>query len=237
MSEGLRVLRVPDLLSLAEQAARWIADAAREAVARQGHCSIALSGGQTPRIVYQRLASPEQIPTVPWSALSVYFGDERCVSPQHPASNYRMVRESLFSVAPLHASQVHRMRGEDPDPNRAAGDYDQELPDALDILLLGVGADGHTASLFPGSSALNERGRKVVHSTAQVAPVDRLTITPRAIQAARAILVMAAGRDKADAIAHALLGPFSIVDVPAQLARGGTWILDDAAASRLSGDA
>jgi 6-phosphogluconolactonase len=202
------------------------------AILERGACALALAGGRTPEPVYRLLAAT---PNLDWSRVDVFFGDERAVPPDDPESNYGMVRASLLSRVPVPEDRVHRMEAERPDRDAAARAYDQALPPALDLLVLGVGPDGHTASLFPGSAALDERRRRVVPVTGPPPPAARLTITPPVIAAARRVVVLAAGADKAAAVARALEGPRSPKDTPAQLARRADWFLDRAAAARLTG--
>ena len=198
------------------EAAGRIAAAIRDAVAARGRCSVALAGGSTPRAIYPLLRG------LPWPSLDFYFGDERAVPTDDPESNYRMAKETLFGAHP--ESRVHRMEAERPDLDRAAEEYSQLLPDALDVLLLGMGPDGHTASLFPGSPALDERARKVVAVVGPKPPPRRLTITPPVIEAARTIFVLVRGADKAEAVKRAREGPWNPKDTPAQLARRGLWL-------------
>jgi 6-phosphogluconolactonase len=214
---------------LARVAAEWLAEQIRQSVRRGGRCALALSGGSTPRPAYERLAAQ---PAVPWEAVEVYFGDERAVPPADPASNYRMAREALIDRVGLPPARVHRMEADDPDLEAAAARYAAILPDALDLLVLGMGQDGHTASLFPGSPVLRE-SRKVVPAGAPVPPVQRLTITPPVIAAGRRVAVLVAGAAKAPVVAAVLHGPWQPEKFPAQLARHGTWLLDRAAASAL----
>jgi len=164
----------------------------------------------------------------------VFFGDERAVRPDHPDSNFRMVREALLRRVDLPPENVHRMEADAADADAAADRYAQLLPKATDVLVLGVGADGHTASLFPGSAALGERSRRVVPARAPKPPERRLTITPPVIAAARRVLILAAGSDKAEAVARALKGTGSAEEVPARLARAGVWFLDRSAARLLA---
>ena len=225
-------LVVGDAAELAERAAGWIASALIGAVAQQGRCALALTGGRTPGPVYHRLA---EWPGIPWTAVRVYFGDERAVPPSHPDSNFRLAERTLLSRVALSPVQIHRMEAERSDLEQAARDYAALLPARLDLLLLGIGADGHTASLFPGAAALSERERRVVPAVGGVPPRARLTITPPVIAAARDVLVLATGADKAAAVARALAGDAAPATVPAALARAGTWILDRAAATQLPG--
>ena len=216
---------------LARVAAAWIAEEVRRAAARGGRCALALSGGSTPRPAYERLATE---PGMPWSAVEIYFGDERAVPPTDPASNYRMAREALVDRVGLPAERVHRMEADGPDVEAAAARYAALLPDRLDVLVLGMGPDGHTASLFPRSPALRETRRKVVPARSPVPPVDRLTITPPVIASARRVAVITAGAAKAPVVAQVLRGPWRSEELPAQLAREGTWLVDRAAAAALA---
>lgn len=192
--------------------------------------SLALAGGSTPRAAYRRLAAE---PDLPWPRIRIYFGDERRVPPGHAESNYRMAREALLSHLPTRPAAVHPMDGDAADPEAAATAYAALLPDALDLLILGIGEDGHTASLFPGAPALREERRRVVPAVAPVEPRERLTITPPVIRAARRVVVLARGAGKAEAVARALEGPRDPAACPAQLARQGVWVLDLEAASAL----
>jgi 6-phosphogluconolactonase len=227
---AFRKVVAADEAELARLAAAWLADELRKSVARAGRCALALSGGSTPRPAYERLAAEDD---VPWASVEVYFGDERGVPPSDAHSNYRMAREALLDRVELPPGQVHRMEADDPDREAAAVRYAALLPSSLDVLVLGMGPDGHTASLFPGSPALRETGRKVVPAQAPVPPVERLTITPPVIAAARRLAVLAAGEAKAALVARVLRGPWRPEELPAQLAREGTWLLDRAAASAL----
>jgi 6-phosphogluconolactonase len=218
--------------ALAQRAAAWIAEAVRETVTRRGHCAIALAGGSTPAPVYRRLA---ETPELPWQHVLVFFGDERAVPPDDARSNFRLVNDNLLSRLAQPPARVHRMHAERADREAAAREYAAVLPDPLDLLLLGIGEDGHVASLFPHQPPLYETARRVVTTIGGVPLLARLTITPPVIQRARLLCVLAAGPGKATAVARALEGPDAIASVPAQLARRGTWILDRAAAAGLSG--
>jgi 6-phosphogluconolactonase len=160
--------------------------------------------------------------------------NERAVPPTDPASNYRMAREALIGRVGLTEERVHRMEADDPDLEAAAARYAARLPERLDVLVLGMGPDGHTASLFPRSPALHETARKVVPAQSPVPPVHRLTITPGVIASARRVAVITAGAAKAPLLAQVLRGPWRPEEFPAQLAREGTWIIDRAAASGLA---
>jgi 6-phosphogluconolactonase len=217
--------------ALAEQAAEWVAETIAGAVSERGHCTIALSGGTTPRAVYTRLARHHT--EVPWPAVDVYFGDERCVPPHHPESNFQMADQLLLRQVPIPRAQIHRMHAEWPDDEAAAREYAEILPDELDVLLLGMGIDGHTASLFPHAPSLDERDRRVVAVDSPVPPPKRLTITPPVISRARRVAVIVAGTEKAPTVERALEGRFDPHALPVQFALGGVWFVDRAAAALL----
>jgi len=177
-------------------AADWLTTAINKAVETRGRCALALAGGSTPRPVYWTMSQEPYASKVRWPKVWVFFGDERAVSPDHPDSNYGMAREALLRHVALPPEQVFRMEAERPDREVAAEQYARILPEQLDVLILGAGPDGHTASLFPRSPALDERSRKVVPVTAPKPPASRLTITPPVIRSAQAVLVLVAGSDK-----------------------------------------
>ncbi|MFI5281082.1 MAG: 6-phosphogluconolactonase [Gemmatimonadales bacterium] len=228
MKARIVVLEAP---ALAVELAAWLAGRIAAAMAARGRCALALPGGSSPGPALRALGAAPLGTPVDWARVDVYFGDERAVPPEDKDSNYRMVAESLLarlSVKP----RVHRMEADRADLERAAADYARILPAQLDVLLLGMGPDGHTASLFPGSAALQET-RWVVNVVAPKPPPVRLTITPPVIAAAREVAVLATGAEKADAVRRALEGPPRAREVPVQLAARGVWFLDPAAASRL----
>lgn len=201
--------------ALAGPAALRIATSIRAAVRARGRCTIALAGGSTPRGVYEVLAS---LPDIPWEAVVLAFGDERCVPPDDPRSNFRMVRESLLQPLGSRAPHVLRMEGEDPSPAAAARRYDAELrrqlagtpPDrdlaVLDLAVLGLGTDGHTASLFPGDPFVDEPisadARLVAPVTARPDGLAAITLTRAALAAARERLFLVAGAGKAEIVAR-----------------------------------
>jgi 6-phosphogluconolactonase len=222
---------VVDSASLAETASLRVAALLRNvAKERPSDVSLALAGGSTPRALHERLALA---PDLPWERVAVYFGDERCVPADHADSNYRMARESLLERVPIDPTRVHRMRGEWPDRAAAARAYEAELPEALDVLVLGIGEDGHTASLFPGAAALSEVERRVLPVIGPKPPPERLTITPPVIAAARHVVVLASGKGKREPVARAVAGALDSHATPAQLAREALWIVDHDAASGL----
>src|SRR5262245_7444356 len=170
--------------ALAQRSAEWLAEAIRQALARGGRCSFALSGGKTVGPIYRALAAMP----VPWERVDFYFADERCVPPDHLESNYFLAEETLFRPAGVKPEQVHRMEGEREDREAAARDYEALLPPALDLALLGMGEDGHTASLFPGLDAVKEQKRRVLAVVGPKPPPWRLTLTLPALNAARHVL-------------------------------------------------
>jgi 6-phosphogluconolactonase len=213
-------------------AAQRIGELITTSIATFGNCRLALSGGSTPGPVLAKVATAE----IEWGKVSVYFADERAVPPDAGDSNYGMIRRVFLDLVPIPATSIHRMEAERTDLDAAARDYDRLLPLALDLLLLGVGPDGHTASLFPESPALHESTRRVIAAAPPrppIAPqVARLTITPPVIAAARTVAVLVAGSDKA-AVVAAVLGKTDGGRFPAALARDGLWILDRDAAAHL----
>jgi 6-phosphogluconolactonase len=157
------------------------------------------------------------------------------VPPDHPDSNYRMAQETLFARVPIPAERIHRPEAERLDREAAALAYEKLLPPALDLVVLGIGEDGHTASLFPGSPALEPSERLCVAVVGPKPPPERLSLTPRALSEARVLLMLASGAGKAEAVARALEGEWDPRKTPSQLARRGEWILDRAAAAKLRG--
>ena len=223
--------------ALVSVAAERVVRAAEAAVERRGRFTIALSGGRPPRPLYELLGGPLR-DRVPWERTEIYFGDERCVPPSHPESNFAAARHALLGYVPL--ARVHRIEGELP-PERAAANYDATLraafPDDLaptfDVVLLGVGPDGHTASLFPGGAALDVRDRwaVAVPTPTTVAPhVPRVTVTLPPLERAREVWFLATGADKRDVLRRVLDGDGA--GLPAARVHGAlrtTWLIDRAA--------
>lgn len=237
----------PDAAGLAEAAAERFAGIVERAVARTGRATVALAGGSTPKGLYTLLAAEPYRSRLPWRQTHVFWGDERCVGPEHAESNYRMAAEILLRHVPIPPEQIHRMRGEDPEPDRAAADYGRLLsavfqPRAgglprLDLVLLGMGADGHTASLFPGSPALREVTRPVVAAYIERLRGYRLTLTLPVLNEAHAIMFLVAGRDKARALRLVLEAAPPRDPLPARLVSPHdgtvTWLADADAACLL----
>jgi len=204
----------PDAGALAAAAADEVVRALGAAIAERGTASLVLSGGSTPRPVYRLLGEPPRRGAVDWGAVQIFWGDERAVPPSHPESNFRLAREALLSRVPLAPGSVHRIAGELPAAEAAAA-YETALRAALgeelafDLVLLGLGADGHTASLFPGDDAGEGRtaaGRAAVAASAPEPPRGRVTLTYEALAAAREVVFLVVGEGKAEAAARALAG-------------------------------
>ncbi|MDP9025241.1 MAG: 6-phosphogluconolactonase [Candidatus Eremiobacteraeota bacterium] len=238
MSGALRVYQSP--ADVAAALAATFAERAAEAIAHRGRFVVSLAGGTTPKAAYALLAQPPFAGTIDWHAVVVFFGDERCVPPGDDQSNYKMAMTSFLRDVAIPAANVHRMRGED-EPRAAASAYRAELTSILgegvqfDLVLLGMGPDGHTASLFPGEDPLtgNETLVRAVYSDVQ--SQWRITLTPRVFNAARAIVFSVEGSAKAHTLAEVRNGPRNPARLPAQIISptNGTliWLADDAAAS------
>jgi 6-phosphogluconolactonase len=238
---------LPDPAGIAREAAERIVVAARQAIETSGEFSIALSGGSTPKTLYELLAGPHYRPQIDWPKVLIFFGDERCVPADHPESNYRMANTALLSHVPIPGDNVYRIRGEI-DPHEAAKEYDVILQEkfgdgGVNVCLLGMGGDGHTASLFPGTAAVNERERRVVANYAEHSTTGkswRVTMTAPFINRSHQILIMVAGKDKAARIAEVLEGPRDPQRLPIQLIdppQGKVaWLLDTPAAAMEGGE-
>jgi 6-phosphogluconolactonase len=207
-----------DPMQLARGAALEILERSHAALAARGEFQLVLAGGSTPRATYAELARGAQAGEL--ERWEVWFGDERCVPPGHEASNFRMAREAWLGAAPIPPGRVHRIRGED-EPGAAAEDYQRELLQRLgpsprfDLVLLGLGRDGHVASLFPGAPALRAGAGLVSTARSPLAPEQRVTLTPAAINAARAVLFLVSGADKAPALAALLARRGTAEELPA----------------------
>jgi 6-phosphogluconolactonase len=217
--------RIVDSEAFVATAVDWIRQKIDEVLQQAEQCHLMLAGGGTPLPIYQRLAAQADLP---WQRIVIYFGDERCVPPLTPENNAFMAISKLFPEGVPQGVTVHRMCGED-QPDQAAQAYASLLPPRIDILLLGMGGDGHTASIFPGSVALDEERRRVMPVIGNKVPLQRLTITPPVIREACHVLVMAQGEEKADAVRWALIEG----SVPASLAADRDWLLDRQAARSL----
>jgi len=229
---------------LGRRAAEFFADTAQATVRRAATFSVALSGGSTPELMYQQLAGTGLRERVPWAQVEYFWSDERCVPPEHPDSNYGLAERALLSKIPVSRERVHRMRGEI-EPERAAAEYEQELRQAFrveapvlprfDLLLLGMGDDGHTASLFPGSPALDEATRLVAANYVKKFNTHRLTLTFPAINAARNVVFLVSGAKKAPALRQVMRGGGTPVPAERVHPQDGRsiWLVDEAAAAQL----
>lgn len=241
----IRKLTTPQ--DLFHAAAEEFIRAASEAVEKRGRFAVALAGGSTPKSLYALLAANASS-SLPWSQMFFFFGDERHVPPDHPDSNYRMANESLFSKAPIPPGNVFRMPTENPDTDAVAAAYEQTLRNffsakpgefpSFDLILLGMGPDGHTASLFPETAALEERSRLVVANWVEKLKTSRITLTLPVLNAARCVTFLVSGTDKAPALHQVLEGDGPGEKYPSKLVqpeRGKLiWFVDRAAASELS---
>jgi 6-phosphogluconolactonase len=230
-----------DLDALAAGAARRFVDDVRAALSSRGRFIVCISGGVTPRPLYERLARLSD-DVLDWSNVYVFWTDERCVPPDDARSNYRMAREAWLDHVAIPAAHVHRLRG-DIDPRTAAAEYDAELRafSGADLVLLGLGEDGHTASLFPHSAARAEdlaRDRWVSAEYVASVAMWRLTLTPAFINRARDVVFLVAGAPKAARVRDVLEGPLTPDALPAQSIRPDagrlSWFLDEGAAGSLS---
>lgn len=239
--ERARIVVVAD----AEAAARAVAEAfvadAERAIGERGRFDVALAGGSTPKAAYALLASEVDRGRVDWERVRFFFGDERCVPPTDDASNYRMAYVTMLGVLGIHEAQIFRMRGED-EPPAAAAAYAKRVtgelgPDPVfDLVMLGMGPDGHTASWFPGTLPIGKPDDLVAAPYVPALTTHRLTLTPRLVNAARHVLIAATGDEKASALARALGDGSPPEETPIRLVRPDrgsvTWIVDRAAAAQ-----
>lgn len=234
---------------IASYAAQDVARISAESVAARGVFSIALAGGSTPKMLYALLAEhPTLRNSLPWDKMQVFFGDERHVGPGHADSNFQMATDAMLSKVPIPPQRIHRIKGEYPDTVQAAAEYEEEIRRALalkagesprfDLLLLGMGNEGHTLSLFPGTKALHESQRIVTRNWVGKLYTERITLTAPAANAAANIIFMVTGSDKACALKAVLEGPHEPEQLPAQLIQpvngSLSWLVDTAAGGMLS---
>jgi 6-phosphogluconolactonase len=224
----MNVLVSPTPQAAATLAAQHLARAAASAIAERGSFSVALSGGSTPKLMYEALRGLE----VDWTRIHVYFSDERSVGPDSADSNYRSARLGLLDHVNIPATQIHRMEGER-DPARAAADYAALLPAQLDLVLLGMGDDGHTASLFPGTEGVQTAGRVVANWVPKL-ETWRLSFTFAEINAARERWLLVTGKGKAEVLREVQNGIDGVSGHPVAGVHAATWYLDTAAAAELS---
>jgi 6-phosphogluconolactonase len=244
-SVEIRTLTTPQELFAA--AAEEVIRTANEAVAQRGRFTIALSGGSTPKSLFNLLATNART-SLPWDRMFFFWGDERHVAPTDPDSNYRMAEESMLSKIPVAAGNVFRIAAENPDAAAAAEAYEQTLRKffalapgqfpRFDLILLGMGPDGHTASLFPGTAALEEKSRLVVANWVEKMKASRLSFTLPVLNAAACVAFLVNGTDKAPALRAVLESDAPGEQYPAKLVRPSSgkliWLIDRAAASELT---
>ena len=238
----------PDVAAIAQRAAVLFVNSAQEAVRERGVFRVALAGGSTPKALHALLVTGAFRAQLPWDKMQIFFGDERHVPPDHADSNFRMASETLISKSPLKPEQVHRIKSELQDTEQAALDYEQifrsqfalkpgELP-RFDLMLLGMGNEGHTLSLFPGTTALRDNGRLVVRTWVGKLYTERITCTAPVANNSAAVMFMVAGADKACALKAVLEGPYEPEQLPSQLIQPANgkllWLIDAAAGAMLS---
>ena len=241
--KGARVEVWRDLAELSERAAELFTAAAYDGIASEGVFNVALSGGSTPKATYARLAQRGENESTAWLRTNVYWSDERCVPPTDEQSNYRMAKEALLDHLPVARQRIHRMRGED-EPQVAAQSYAAVLAENLaaqdyrfGLVLLGLGDDGHTASLFPHTNALDETERLVAANFVNKLQVTRLTLTLPLINRAKHIIFLVSGAAKADALQLILEGDVDGRALPAGLVQPANgklvWLVDEAAFEKI----
>ncbi len=237
---------VPDLAALSQRAAEQFSRLAEYAIRKRGRFVVALSGGSTPRPMNALLAERPLADGIDWAKVFVFWGDDRCVPPDHTESNYRTARETLLSHVSIPDGNIHRVQGEY-SPEQAARKYEDELrdffgvqPPRFDLILLGLGDDGHTASLFPGTPGVRENRRWAVavkHDTPPLPLVDRVTLTPPVLNAAANVTFLVSGAAKAERLYQVLHEPYNPDRLPAQVVRPKDgklfWLLDEAAAGKI----
>ena len=245
---SILIQRFPDAEHVSQAAAEVFVRLAKESIAARGRFTVALAGGSTPRRLYQLLAEALWRDQVDWPRVEFFWGDERSVPPDHADSNYRMANEALLQKIPVQSGHVHRMQAERMDRDRAATEYQAEIarvfgvklegePPAFDLILLGMGPDGHTASLFPHTTALKENKRWVVVNYVDKFKNERVTLTTRILNRAANVYFLVAGADKTDRLVEVLEGPPESDRLPSQLIRPAgnlVWLVDASAAARLS---
>jgi 6-phosphogluconolactonase len=241
-----------DIAALISGAVNRFVLLAQDAVAERGVCTVALSGGSTPKGLYTLIATDEGFrAAIPWPKIHFFFGDERHVPPDSPDSNFRMVNEAMIQHLPHGSTAIHRIHGELADATEAASRYEAEMRDffefhglveagfaRFDLILLGLGTEGHTASLFPGSLALQETHRWVVANWVEKLKTDRITLTFPVLNNAREVVLLVAGGAKAEIVADVLERTSTVPKYPVQSIKTTNgiehWMLDRAAASQLS---
>jgi len=243
------IIVVSNSEAMSRTAADIVIGKIKEVLANKEQFSLALAGGSTPKGLYSQIAEvPELRDRIPWHRIHFFWGDERHVPPDHSESNFRMASETMLSKLPVPAENIHRVQTELPDAAKAASEYEQELKryvrlDAeklprLDCVLLGMGPDGHTASLFPGTKVLQEKRRLVVNNWVAKLNTHRITMTVPVLNNSPMVIFMVTGKDKAEVLKEILEGEYRPQLLPAQLIRPVhgrlVWLVDKAAAARLA---
>jgi 6-phosphogluconolactonase len=243
------VVILPDAKGIAHTAAAEFLEAAREAVLEKGSFSVALAGGSTPKALYGLLSTNALLNAlVPRNKIQWFFGDECHVDPDDPDSNFRMASEAMLGKAPVDSNQVHRIKGEKANTAEAAAEYEVDLRSSLNLdadqlprfglVLLGMGAEGHTASLFPGTKALKKERRLAVSNWVGKLYSDRITLTPPVLNNAARVIFMVHGEEKAPALKAVLEGPYEPEQLPAQMIHPNQgkvmWLADSSAAAMLT---
>ena len=234
----------PTPAELARAATELFVALAQESIRDHGHFSVALAGGSTPRAMYQNLATIEFAQQVNWERVHVFWSDERCVPPDSENSNYRMAQEAFLKVVAILPENIHRIHGE-AKPHQAAQSYAETLtqffapkPTRFDLILLGMGDDGHTASIFPGTPAVHEDERLVMAQYVEKLASWRVTFTPALINAAANVAFLISGEKKAYRLRQVIVGRYQPDELPAQIVRPTVgklrWLLDQAAGIHLS---
>ncbi len=245
--KGSEIVVAHDLEDLCERAAERVVRSITDRVEAKGRATIVLSGGTTPRRLYERLATGKYGQAIPWAQVYLFWGDERSVPPDHPDSNYKMVYDTLISKVSIPKENIHRMHAERSDHREAALEYEKRLRDffglsgegwpIFDLVLLGIGADGHTASLFPGSPALAEKKQWVAAAYIEKLKVYRLTLTPEVFNHSAQVIFLATGKEKAPVIKELFIADHCPNRFPFQIIRPHEgkmiFLLDQAAASLL----
>ena len=232
----------PDPAALTRATADQFVGCAHTAIASTGKFSVALSGGSTPKALFALLASPEFATQVEWKNIHLFWGDERCVPPDDKDSNYLMTRQTLLDHVPIPAENVNRIMGE-LEPEQAAADYVKVLETyfgkkstpRFDLIFLGMGDDGHTASLFPGTAAIHENSKWVIAHYVEKVKMWRITLTPAVINAAANVSFLVTGKDKSERLAAVLKGPYQPDVLPSQIVKPTEgkllWMVDSGAAA------
>ncbi len=241
----MQIAVYPDTNTLSHEAAHYVVRLANESIVMHGRFTVALSGGSTPKTLYTLLGSTPYREHIDWTMVEIFWSDERCVPPDDPESNFHLAQQVLLSSIPISASQIHRMPADSANRDAASQAYTEEMQrtfgtdgiPSFDLIQLGMGPEGHTASLFPHQPSLHEQQRLVMPVSVPKPPPDRLTFTPPLLNAAHHVLFLVTGDEKADAVQAVLEGDYQPDEFPAQIVRPTNgdvlWMLDTEAASKL----